>query len=64
MRSSERWIAASVSLSTAEVASRLARASYAAPEGPEVSTVVNDATLEAALAAFLAALDAAGVETP
>lgn len=39
-----------------EIAERLARAADPMPEGPDVTTILNDGTPEEALAAFLAAL--------
>lgn len=40
----------------ADIARRLARAGYAAPEGPDVVTVVNDGSVEDGARRFLAAL--------
>ncbi|HYB55745.1 MAG TPA: phosphonate metabolism protein/1,5-bisphosphokinase (PRPP-forming) PhnN [Alphaproteobacteria bacterium] len=46
--------------SAAEIAERLARASYAEPSGPDVIRIENAGALAEAVAAFLAALRAGG----
>jgi ribose 1,5-bisphosphokinase len=46
--------------SAAEVAERLRRAGYPAPEGPDVVTIDNGGKLEDAVAAFVAVLRGAG----